>query len=86
MKKILIVAISSLFAISSLYADSDCHIEQGKKADSYKVIDSSNKYMGYISLNKDGTWFAWMENQGASNRNFAKKSDAIEVVCNNSQE
>ena len=52
------------------------------KVDEFAVTGNSDgAYKGYVALERDGTWFGWVDGQGALNGTFDNAQDAIDAVC-----
>ena len=53
------------------------------KVEEYKVQSDDGYNKGYIALENDGTWFAWIASKGALNQTFVDQATAADVVCTN---
>ncbi len=72
-----------LFLSNNLMAQEDvCFSEQKELSGDFRVYSSPDKYLGYVSPNKDGSWFVWVDSTGALNADISSKDQAVEVLCN----
>lgn len=76
------IAISVL--LSSAHANDSCVlVEDGKKEGKFTVKNvSAENPIGYVERESDGSWFVWVNNQGAANETFRSKEQAADHICN----
>lgn len=85
MNKALITSVATAFSLLvsvNVAAQPECKVlADEEKPNQYSVINSSGEKLGYIALEPDGSWFAWVKNKGALNDTFINQEDAKEKVC-----
>lgn len=60
----------------------DCLIEaRDSKSSEFNIFDGEKRYLGYIALEEDGSWFVWIDKRGAANDKFSSKENAMLFVC-----
>jgi hypothetical protein len=80
-RKLLITIAASM--VWTLAIAEECEVRPvEEKADEYAVYDSDGVYKGYVALEADGSWFAWVEGQGARNDTFETREQASDTICN----
>ncbi|WP_318474621.1 hypothetical protein [Photobacterium leiognathi] len=45
------------------------------------IVNDNGDALGYISPNKDGTWFVWVNGKGASNQSYDSSENATAAIC-----
>ncbi len=77
---ILVAIPFSLFCATSSAIECESKPIEGK-VNEYSVHSADDSYLGYVALEKDGTWFAWVLDLGATNKTYATRQEAVAVVC-----
>ena len=85
MNRVLITGIATTFLLLvsvNVTAQPECQVlADEKNPNQYSVIAASGEKLGYIALESDGSWFAWVKNKGALNDAFNNQEDAKEKIC-----
>jgi len=73
--------VNATFATSVVASNSACSTEQ-VEGNKYNVIDDDGHVLGYVDEEPNGSWFMWIEGQGAQNDTAFSFERAVERVCN----
>ncbi|MRI32877.1 hypothetical protein EOPP23_07755 [Endozoicomonas sp. OPT23] len=84
MKYLQLVAVLTVLFCSFLRAEESCTAEVSDNGQQYHVMNSAGQNLGYISPNADGSWFMWIDRQGAMNQSADNLYSALETVCQSS--
>ncbi len=61
--------------------ENGCNSEPKEGSADHNVFDANGKYIGYISPNEDGSWFAWLDGSGAQNVSLSSQEAAVKTLC-----
>lgn len=82
MKKLLITSAILCLSSGMAFADESCSTEAAENGTDTKVISADGTYLGYVSPNRDGSYFMWLAGKGAMNQSAQSYGDAVDFVCN----
>lgn len=73
----------ALITISSFCAPAvanSCVVEQNSEIN-FTVLLANGEKRGYVEQNQDGSWFMWVEGEGAQNYDASTFEEAVNRVC-----
>ncbi|WP_371185267.1 hypothetical protein [Thalassotalea maritima] len=81
MKNIILAMVLTLCTTSFASASDSCSLAVSDNGADIKIYNKEGLYLGYVSPNRDGSWFVWIAGKGALNEQFADREWAISTVC-----